>query len=363
MGKKINQTKPFLPPYEEYCQLIKIIYKNEWLTNRGEMVNELEKRIQQHLTSIARPIVMNNGTIPIQIALKLFGGRGEIITTPFSYVATTSSIVWENCTPVFVDIDPIHWTIDASKIEKAITKRTTCILATHVFGNVCEVEKIEKIAKAYKLKVIYDAAHCFGVTYKGQSIFNWGDVSTCSFHATKIFHTIEGGAAFVNSDQYYNTIFQMHNFGHSGPDNFIEVGINGKLSEFHSAMGLVNLKYFNDILIKRKKIFESYKEFFSETVVFMKIRDEVEWNYHYFPILLKDENQLIKVKNSLEKNNIQSRRYFFPSLNKLSYLKVQSEQLISEDISSRILCLPMNYDLTVNEIEKISNLVIQNLGE
>jgi len=184
----INVTKTFFPPLEEYQQQLQRVWKNEWLTNRGELVRQLEEKLKTHL-NISDIILMANGTLPIQIALKLLANGGEVITTPFSYVATTSAIVWENCTPVFVDIHPEYLTIDETKIEAAITEKTTAILATHVFGNPCNIEAIEKIAEKHHLKVIYDAAHCFDVVYKGKSIFEFGDVSTCSFHATKLFHT------------------------------------------------------------------------------------------------------------------------------------------------------------------------------
>ncbi len=194
---RINVTKTFLPPIENYSSILKRAWDNAWLTNRGELILELEEKLKDHL-GMDNILIMNNGTIPIQIALKLLANQGEVITTPFSYVATSSSIVWENCTPVFVDIEEDTWTIDPKKIEAAITPNTTCILATHVFGNPCDIDSIEQIARVHNLKIIYDAAHCFGVRYKGRSVFHYGDVSTCSFHATKIFHTGEGGAAFCS---------------------------------------------------------------------------------------------------------------------------------------------------------------------
>ena len=212
MNKAIPVTKPFLPPIEEFMAQIKRAYDNEWLTNRGELVLELEQKLTDYLEiNEAKIICMNNGTIPLQIALKLLGRGGEIITTPFSYVATTSAIVWENCTPIFVDIHPDYLTIDESKIEEAINERTTCILATHVFGNPCNIEEIQRIADKHNLKVIYDAAHCFGVKYKGKSIFEYGDISTCSFHATKLFHTAEGGAVFCKDKKLEHKFFYSQN--------------------------------------------------------------------------------------------------------------------------------------------------------
>lgn len=340
----IPVSKPYLPPIDEYIYQIERIYKNEWLTNRGQLTCELEEKIQAYLGTKATPIIMNNGTIPLQIALKLLGGGGEIITTPFSYVATTSTIVWEGCTPIFVDIDPIYWTIDEKKIEAAITEKTTCILATHVFGNICNVEEIERIAQKYNLYVIYDAAHCFGVKYKGKSIFNWGDISTCSFHATKVFHTGEGGAAFVNNSDLYKKVFYSHNFGHNGPTDFFGVGINGKISELQSGMGLSVLKYIDNIISRRKEIFNFYKNELIDKYEMINLRQDVTWNYAYTNIVVGKKSNLISLVENLQKNGISTRRYFYPSLNKLNYVE-DTKCNFSEILSQNILALPMNYDL------------------
>lgn len=249
----INVTKTFFPPLDEYQFQLERIWNNQWLTNRGELVIELENKLKEYL-SVSNITLMNNGTIPLQIALKILGKGGEIITTPFSYVATTAAIVWEQCTPVFVDIHPEYLTIDETKIEAAITDKTTCILATHVFGNPCYIEAIEVIAKKHHLNVIYDAAHAFGVTYNGNSIFDFGDVSTCSFHATKLFHTGEGGALFCKDANLRHKMFYSHNFGHNGPLDFYGLGINGKISELQAAMGLTVFPHMETILESRKTV-------------------------------------------------------------------------------------------------------------
>jgi dTDP-4-amino-4,6-dideoxygalactose transaminase len=353
----IPVTKPFLPPLEEYMTQVQRAYNNQWLTNRGELVLELETKIQEYLGSRVKPIAMNNGTIPLQIAIKLLGDGGEIITTPFSYVATTSTIIWEGCTPVFVDIDPVYWTIDETKIEKAITDKTTCILATHVFGNPCNVVEIERIAKKHNLYVIYDAAHCFGVKYKGKSIFDWGDISTCSFHATKIFHTGEGGAAFVNNEKLYEKVFYSHNFGHNGPTDFHGVGINGKMSELQAAMGLAVLPYMNEILEKRKIIYVKYQKEIKKHQL-IRIRPETKWNYHYIPMLmLKSINaDMESFLGEMSIEQILPRRYFYPSLNTLNY--VDSECCaISEHVSQKIVCLPIYDNLRVDEQAHIINII------
>lgn len=356
----INVTKTFFPPLEAYQEQLQRIWKNQWLTNRGELVLELEEKLKKYL-QVEHILVTNNGTIPIQIALKLLGNGGEIITTPFSYVATSAAIVWEHCTPVFVDIHPEYLTIDETKIEAAITDKTTCILATHVFGNPCHVEAIEAIAKKYNLKVIYDAAHAFGVTYNGTSIFEYGDVSTCSFHATKLFHTGEGGALFTKDTKLQQQLFYSHNFGHDGPLAFHGLGINGKISELQAAMGLAVLPHMETILVARKRVVDFYNQNldFSQ-IQALKIRQNTLWNYSYYPVIFKDEVTLLRVQKALNEDQIFPRRYFYPSLNTIPYVASVSMP-ISERIASRILCLPLYVELQQNDIQKIVSILNSNL--
>ncbi len=356
----IPVTKSFLPPIEEYMAHVQRAYDNEWLTNRGELVKELEDKIQAYLCTKSKPILMNNGTIPLQIALKLLGGGGEIITTPFSYVATTAAIVWENCTPVFVDIHADYLTIDERKIEAAITNKTTCILSTHVFGNPCNIEAIQAIANKHNLKVIYDAAHCFGVTYQGKSIFEYGDVSTCSFHATKLFHTGEGGAVFCKEPELFHQIYYSHNFGHNGPLDFHGLGINAKTSELQAAMGLALLPYVNNILANRKKVVNYYdtRIDFSDIQKIL-LRSGTQWNYSYYPIIFESEERLLISQRNLNSNNIFPRRYFYPSLNVLDYVQGQSCP-VSENIASRILCLPLYDGMEESDMEQVINLINSN---
>lgn len=356
----INVTKTFLPPQEEYQAILQQAWDATWLTNRGKLVKEMEMKLQKYLNS-PNLLALTNGTLPLQIALKALGKNGEVITTPFSYVATTSSIIWEFCTPVFVDIDPEHLTIDETKIEAAITKKTTTILATHVFGNPCAVEKIEKIATKYELAIIYDAAHSFAVNYKGKSIFDYGDVSTCSFHATKLFHTGEGGALFCKDHDLMNKLFSFHNFGHSGPEDFDGVGINAKMSELQAAMGLSVLPYMKNLITKRKKIVENYNSYLNfNQLKRIKIRQHTDWNYSYYPIIFNEEKTLIKVKEELIKNNIFTRRYFYPSLHRLNYVE-NVDMPISDRISKTILCLPLFDSLENKDQEKIISIINENL--
>ena len=356
----INVTKTFFPPKEDYINYINKIWENEWLTNNGELLIELTSKLKGYL-GVNYVMTMTNGTLPIQIALNAFAKQGEVITTPFSYVATTSSIVWEKCTPIFVDIHPDYLTIDETKIEAAITEKTTAILATHVFGNPCNVEAIEKIAKKHSLKVIYDAAHCFGVTYKGQSVFNFGDVSTCSFHATKLFHTGEGGALFCQDQNTYDEMHYRHNFGHDGLLKFHGVGINAKISELQAAMGLSVLPFMSDINKDRQRICKYYDDNLDfTTLTKLKIREHTTWNYAYYPILFKSEKVLLKAQEQLNIKDIYPRRYFYPSLNTLNYVS-NIIMPISESVATRVLCLPLYFGLKDSELTSIVNIIHANL--
>lgn len=354
--KPIKVTQAFLPPIEEYQTLLQSSWNQHWITNRGPLVLELEEKLLSYLNA-NKIILTTNGTLPLQIALKVLGNQGEVITTPFSYIATTSSILWENCQPVFVDIHPKYLTIDETKIEAAITSKTTAILVTHVFGNPCDVEAIQIIANKYNLKVIYDAAHCFGVTYKNESIFNFGDVSTCSFHATKLFHTGEGGAIFTADSNLLDKLFYSHNFGHNGPHDFLGVGINAKMSELQAAMGLAVLPYMEQIISQRKTIVDFYNNNidFSKVRTFV-IRENTTWNYSYYPIIFNSEADLLRVEAVLNKSQVIPRRYFYPSLNTIPFASKQVMP-VSEKISVSVLCLPLYAGLTAAETAHIVNIL------
>lgn len=354
----INVTKPFFPPIEEYTSYLVEIWKRGWITNNGPLVNDLELKLKEYL-QLDHLLYTSNGTVALQIAIKALGLTGEIITTPFSYVATTSSIVWENCRPIFVDIDPQTLNIDASKIEKSITNKTTGILATHVFGNPCDIPAIKKIGEKYGLKVIYDAAHCFGTRFEGKSVFAYGDVSATSFHATKIFHTVEGGALVTQSPELLRRMAHMRNFGHKSPIDFDEVGINGKNSELHAAFGLINLKYINALLAKRREL-SAYYDDRLKTLYHQKIliKDGTQYNYSYYPIIYETEFQLLKAIEGLNSHGVYPRRYFYPSLNTISYSKKECMP-ISESISSRILCLPLYHELQRSDVDLIARLLLR----
>lgn len=357
----IPVTKPFLPPLEEYESYIQGIWQRNWLTNNGPLVNELELKLKEYL-DLNHLLFVSNGTIAIQIAIKALGLKGEIITTPFSYVATTSSIAWEGCTPVFVDIDPNTLNIDANLIEAAITPNTSAILATHVYGNPCDIDAIQAIADKHRLKVIYDAAHCFGTKYKGKSIFAYGDISTTSFHATKLFHTIEGGAVFTNSPEILKKLSYLRNFGHDGPESFVEIGINAKNSEFHAAMGLCNLKYIDSILSKRKLQSEQYNQLLLNAPIHKpKIMLDAIYNHAYYPIIFESEGTLLKVVSQFNNHLIYPRRYFYPSLNTIQIYGNQHLPC-SESTSKRVLCLPLYSELTHEEIHYIFRILARTLN-
>ncbi|AMS26261.1 aminotransferase DegT [Bacteroidetes bacterium UKL13-3] len=357
----IPVTKPFLPPIEEYQQLLADIWQRQWLTNNGPLVNELELKLKDYL-GLPHVLYVNNGTIALQIAIKALGLTGEIITTPFSYVATTSSIVWEGCKPVFVDIHPETFNIDPQKIEAAITPNTSAILATHVYGNPCDIEAIDRTAKKHNLKVIYDAAHCFGTTYKGKSVFAYGDISTTSFHATKIFHTVEGGALFSNDPELIKKMAFMRNFGHAGPEEFAEVGINGKNSEFHAAMGIVNLKYMAPIFEKRKAQCLHYQQWLKHPQIkFLTLTKEANYNYAYMPIMVESEELAVSIITILERSLISPRRYFYPALNTVSLYKSHPTPNC-ESIAKRIICLPLYHSLTNTEIDMICRIILRTLN-
>lgn len=353
----INVTRTFLPPLEEYTTYLQGIWERVYLTNAGPLVLELEQRLKDYL-GVKHFFFVNNGTIALQIALKALDIEGEVLTTPFSYVATTSSIVWEGSTPVFVDIDPETLCLDSARIEAAITPRTKAIMATHVYGNPCNVEAIEALARKHSLRVIYDAAHAFGTQYQGKSVLEYGDVSTLSFHATKLFHTGEGGAIVTNDDALADRIAYMRNFGHNGPEAFWGVGINGKSSELHAAMGLAVLPYIDRLIQKRKDLTQLYDSLLDPAVC---RRPGIQpgttaYNYSYYPVVVPSEQVLLQIRDALNAANIFPRRYFYPSLNTLNYVD-QRAMPVSEDISTRVLCLPLYYDLEAEQVRQIAAIL------
>ncbi|NVO08370.1 MAG: DegT/DnrJ/EryC1/StrS family aminotransferase [Bacteroidales bacterium] len=353
----INVTKTYLPALEKYQDYVRRIFESGWLTNNGALTQTLEARLSEYL-QVPYVVLVSNGTLALQIAYRLLKVKDQAITTPFSFVATSSSLVWENINPVFADIDPNSFNISPENVRKAITPSTSAIVAVHVFGNPCDHDSLVKISKDNSIPIIYDAAHAFGVQYNGASIAGLGDISTFSFHATKIFHTIEGGAIIVKDKKTYDKAKLLINFGIPGYDQITELGINCKMNEFQAAMGLCILDDIEDIIAGRKSIYNRYVDSFlgTESLKLQQYSLKATNNYAYFPIVFSSEKILLKVKEELNKLEIFPRRYFFPSLEKLNYVASQVTP-IANSISQRILCLPLFADLNWEEQKKIIEVV------
>ena len=352
----INVTKTYLPNKEKYKKYIDEIYENGWLTNNGPLVQRLEKRLAQYL-GVKNIVLVSNGTIALEIAYKALNLTNEVITTPFSFVATTSSLVMSNLKPVFADIDEKSFNINPKNIEKFINANTSAILPVHVFGNACKVEEIEQIAKKCNLKVVYDAAHAFDVKYKDRSVLSYGDISTLSFHSTKLFHTIEGGALIINDDELVQKVRYLINFGIKNQEEIPYLGTNAKMNEFEAAMGLCVLDDIENIKNSRKEVYETYQKELKDLVQFQEQNINASQNYSYFPIVLKSEEQLLKIQKALNDENIFPRRYFYPSLDTLEYIEPKQECIISRDISKRILCLPIYAELEKGNQDKIIDII------
>ncbi len=352
----INITKPYLPDRANLNKYIDIIYETACLTNNGPLVQELTKRLQEHL-DVDNLLLVSNGTVALQIAYKVLCLSGQAITTPFSFVATTSSLAWEGIEPVFTDIDAETLCMDPSKIEEAITSKTTAIVPVHVFGNACEIEQIESIASKNKLKVIYDGAHAFGVKYKGKSLLAYGDATTLSFHATKLFHTIEGGAIIFKDKDDYELARLMIKFGIDSSDSIVEVGINAKMNEFQAAMGLCVLDEIEKIMEERARIADQYQRALRGLLDLIRYNPNASKNYSYFPVIFESEDVLLKVKSEMNKHGINPRRYFFPSLDTLPYVSSQDLKHISGNISKRIMCLPIYPGMGPDEVESVIKVI------
>ncbi|WP_332444482.1 DegT/DnrJ/EryC1/StrS family aminotransferase [Wolinella succinogenes] len=356
----INVTKVYLPNKEKYKKYIDEIYENGWLTNNGPLVQRLEKRLAEYL-GVKNIVLVSNGTVALEIAYRTLGLKGFVVTTPFSFVATTSSLMTNQLLPIFADIDPNSFNLDPKNIEKFITPNTSAILPVHVFGNACEVEEIEQIADKHNLKVIYDAAHAFDVKYKGQSVLNYGDVSTLSFHSTKLFHSIEGGALIINDDELVQKARYLINFGIKSPEEISELGTNAKMNEFEAAMGLCMLDDIEEIKLQRKNILYNYRKQLKDLVQFQKQNENATENYSYFPVVFENEAQLLKVQKALNEKDIFPRRYFYPSLDILEYIEPKQECKISREISKRILCLPIFAGLESDVQQKIIEIIKENI--
>lgn len=354
----INVTKTYLGDIDKFQRYIEGIYARGWLTNHGPLVNELQERLKDYL-GVKHIILTNNGTLALQVAYRALGLSGSAVTTPFSFVATTSSLQWEGIRPVFADIDPITWNISPQRIESAIEEDTTAIVGTHVFGNPCAVDAIDQIARKHNLKVVYDGAHAFAVRHAGQSVLNRGDISTLSFHATKLFHTIEGGAIITNDDELARRVYLLCNFGISGVDKIDGIGINAKLNEFSAAMGLCILDNIENILEERAEIAHRYTSRLDNYVDLQQAEPDSELNHSYYPVAMQDEQQLLRVRTALNARGINPRRYFYPSLDTLEYLQPQAGQPVSRALSERVLCLPIYPGLQREDQDRVIHTLIE----
>ena len=356
----LHVTKSFLPDLQEYTAYLQKIWDSGWITNNGPLVQELELRIKDR-TKANHLFFCGNGTIVLQMAIKALGLKKEIITTPYSYVATTNAIIWEGCRPVFIDVNDRDFNIDVDLIENQINENTEAILATHVYGNPCDIERIQKIATKYNLSVIYDGAHAFGTTLNGESILNAGDITTCSLHATKLFHSGEGGLLITQDTELAKTLMLERQFGHVY-DDYQLAGINGKNSELHAAMGLCVLNHLDEIIAHRKHASEQYDKKLNLEKLQRPISfTQIGYNYAYYPVLFKDEQTTINVKHALEKESIYPRRYFYPSLNTLPYLGTNQSCPIAESAAIRVLSLPLSDSISERDIERVSEIINKNI--
>jgi len=366
----ITVTKTSLPDLEKYLEYLKRIWSTRWLTNDGEFVQLLERKLEEYLKSKNLALV-SNGTLALQLALKALGLKGEVITTPFTFVATTNVILWEGLTPVFADIDPETLNIAPKEVEKRINEKTSAILAVHVYGNPCYVEELQEIADKHDLRLVYDAAHAFGVEYKSQSILNFGDISTLSFHATKVFSTIEGGAIVARNEELVEKLRLVRNHGIKSEEEVVLPGINAKMNEFQAAMGLCNLEEIDEKIKSRKRIYERYREKLSAVnkVKFQKMIAS-KHNYIYMPICFENIKKRDQICSKLLKNGIKPRKYFYPLTVNSSYFKEEGINLVEKydlkkasDVADRVLCLPLYPDLDISTVDKIIRIIRRALDK
>ncbi|WP_312074562.1 DegT/DnrJ/EryC1/StrS family aminotransferase [Atlantibacter sp.] len=365
MKKAIYVTSPLLPPLEEFTPYLEKIWRNKHLTNAGPFHQQLEQALADYL-GIKHLCLFSNGTLALLTALQALRITGEVITTPYSFVATSHTLLWNGLTPVFVDIDPVTCNLDAEKIEQAITPRTSAILPVHCYGVPCNVDRIQQIADIYGLKVIYDAAHAFGVKQHGRTVLEHGDLSILSFHATKVFNTIEGGAIICNDAKMKKRIDYLKNFGFADETTIVATGINGKMNEVQAAFGLLQLKHIDTALEKRAALDSRYRELLVDVpgIDLISAPKETEWNHAYFPIRINDAYPLTRdqLYALLKQNNIMSRRYFYPLISSFPMYRelssaTQSLLPVANQVANEILCLPIYPDLDHKEVEEIVNII------
>lgn len=365
MENKILVTRSSMPSIEEYTTEIEDIWDSHWLTNMGPKHQKLQKELKDYM-QVDNVELLVNGHMSLELTIQAMNLQGEVITTPFTFASTTHAIVRNGLTPVFCDIDPNTYCMDANKIENLITDKTCAIMPVHVYGNVCNIEEIERIAHKYELKVIYDAAHTFGETYKGMGIGSFGDVSCFSFHATKVFNSIEGGAVCYRDKQLGAKLYELKNFGIHGPEEVPAVGANAKMNEFCAAMGLCNLRHVDAEIEKRKKVVERYRERLEnvEGIQLSPIQPEVKSNYAYFPVVFEEKifgASREDVFDRLAENNIGARKYFYPLTNTFECFHGSYDVNLTPvalHISKRVLTLPLYADLALTDVDRICDIII-----
>jgi len=346
-------SKVWYPNKENFMGYIEKIYDTGWLTNNGPLVQELEKRLEEHL-GVKNLLCVANGSVALEMAYKLLKLEGEIITTPFTFVATTDTILSEGLTPVYSDIDREYWTLDPNKIEESITDKTTGIVPVHVFGNACKVDEILEIANKHQLKVVFDGSHAFGVNYKGDSVLSKGDISTLSFNAVKLFHSVEGGAMIFKDERLYEKAKKMRQYGETTIDGDASApGLNAKMNELEAAMGLAVLDEIEAVTNERKESYLYYKEHLNDVVQMLRENEDANFNYSYCPLVFNSIEEMNYVQNQLMENGIKPRRYFAPSLDNLSYVEKRKEMTVSQDIVSKVLALPLHSDAEIKAVETI----------
>lgn len=360
----INVTRSSMPEFEEYCEEIRDLWDSRWLTNMGVKHKQFQADLIDYL-GVEHIDLFSNGHMALEMAIQAMNLTGEVITSPFTFASTTHAIVRNGLTPVFCDIDPNTYTIDVNKIEALITDKTCAIIPVHVYGNICDVEAIDRIAKKHNLKVIYDAAHAFAVKYNGIGVGNFGDASMFSFHATKVFHSIEGGAVCFHNDEYGLDLYRLKNFGIRGPEKVDAVGANAKMNEFAASMGICNLRHLDGEIAKRKAVVERYRERLSgiDGIKLNAVQENVQSNYAYFPVVFdgykytRDE-----ICDRLKKYDIIARKYFYPITNAFDCYKdkhnAKEETPIAYDVSLKVVTLPLYADLSLDDVDKICDIIL-----
>lgn len=365
MSNKILVTRSSLPEYEEYCEEIRELWDTRWLTNMGAKHKQLQAELTKYL-DVEEIDLLTNGHMALELSMQALNLKGEVITTPFTFASTTHAIVRNGLEPVFCDINPVDFTIDVTKIEELITDKTCAIVPVHVYGNICNVDEIERIANKYGIKVIYDAAHTFGVKYKGRGIGSYGDVSCFSFHATKVFNSVEGGAVCFRDKQFGRDLYNLKNFGISGPETIESVGANAKMNEFCAAMGICNLRHIDEEIAKRCAVVERYRSHLEnvEGLQLSPIQENVESNYSYFPVIFDEKvfgSTRNEVLDALATEGIGARKYFYPLTNTFDCFNGKYDAMLTPvalHISKRVLTLPLYADLSLEDVDRICEIIL-----